>query len=591
MPKRQVVRDFSFDMHTFFGMLLADRRPRRRRSAATTTPRRARPSERQSTPRVRARSDDGFLLVEVIVSALLVALIVVGTLNGFDAASRTGVDERNHDEAAVLASESQEALRSDPASVLGNSGKLFEHSYTRTVNGTTFTVTQTAHTLNGSSESTACSATNTSRQETNSLRMTSSVTWAQLKAAGRPAVKESGTITPPAGSTLEVDVGNYPTPTAGVSGVTAIAKYTPESQPQSTVQGTTEAPGCVVFTSLPVTAATVEVQEKSGFVTPSGSWLVEPKEVAIAPNYTTHYAVTLNEGGAIAATFKYKGQSEYKHANNSGVANTVTEPVQSTTFVAFNEGMGSPPDFELGDGGKGTFSTGTYKVEPNTYGATATTPKETVKYYPNGNLFPFASTESPWKAYAGACTANDPQKLGATTTSGTVTDPTAIVLGAKTTEATVPVAYMRLNVYTGKQSTTPKTYQETTAFPVTITDTACKNITPNNETEFNEPRSEQKQTVSSSLPGWGGHLEDPFLPFGAGKLCLAFNSGTKHYTFTDSYELKAEEEYERNIYLEQLPTSPSTSSEYNENVKRLPSGTTENAITKVVKSSSGEAKC
>ena len=278
MPKPHVVQDFLFDMHNFFGMLLAHRRPHRRRSVTARAPERAYPRTPPSAPRVRVRSDEGFLLVEVIISALLVALIVIGTLNGFDAASRTSVDERNHDEATVLANESQEALRSDPASTFDNPKNNFEHSYTKTVNGTGFTVTQAASFLNAAGESTACSATNTNRQETNSLKITSSVTWAALKFTGgkgtRPAVTESSTTTPPAGSTLEVDVGNYPTPTAGVPGVTAVIKYTPESKPTSTLEGTTEGPGCVVFASIPATSATVEVREKSGFVTRAepGRW-------------------------------------------------------------------------------------------------------------------------------------------------------------------------------------------------------------------------------------------------------------------------------------------------------------------------------
>ena len=40
----------------------------------------------------------------------------------------------------------------------------------------------------------------------------------------------------------------------------------------------------------------------SGYITPSGGWKTV-KEVTIAPNYTTHYPVTFNRGGAIEAEF------------------------------------------------------------------------------------------------------------------------------------------------------------------------------------------------------------------------------------------------------------------------------------------------
>jgi type II secretory pathway pseudopilin PulG len=537
MPKPLVVQDFSFDMHTFFGMPPADRRPHRRRSTTAQTPERTPTRAPKASRLERVASEDGFLLIEVVVSALLVALIVVATFSGFDSASRVGVDQRNHDEATLLANESQEALRSDPASTFNSPKNNFEHSYTKTLNGTTFTVTQKASFLNGSGESTSCSATSANRQETNSLKITSSVTWALLKAAERPPVTESSTSTPPAGSTLEVDVGNLVTPTSGVPGVGTVVNYTPEGKSsETTLEGTTEGPGCVVFASIPSTAATVEVLEKAGFVTPAGEWHVEPKEVAIAPNYTTHHKVTLNEGSALQAEFTWKGSNKYTHGS-------ITEPVTASTFVAYNEEMGATPEFELGDSGKGKFSSGTYTVEPNVYEQKATTPKEPVKY-PNGNLFPFPAA-TPWKVYAGACTSNDPHKLNAA-----ITDPLGVVTAGASTPtlvAKVPTAYMKLNVYKGTQVS--EGLQETTAYPITITNTACKNITPDNQGEVDEPQSEQKQTTSSSLPGWGGHLEHAFFPLGAGRLCLAYNSGTKHYTYTTPYNLTTEGPYERNIFL------------------------------------------
>ena len=139
---------------------------------------------------------------------------------------------------------------------------------------------------------------------------------------------------------------------------------------------------------------------------------------------------------------------------------------------------------------------------------------------------------------------NDPHTL-----NSAITDPTAYVTGGKTQPVTVPVTYMKLNVYTGSK-TTPGGFQETTAYPVTITNTACTSVTPNNETAINEPKETQDQTINStSWPEYGGHLEHPFLPFGPGQLCLAYNSGSKHYTYTTTYKLTAEGEYVRNIYL------------------------------------------
>lgn len=520
------------------------------------------------------------MLIEVMISALLVALIVVGTLNGFDAADKAGADERNHDEATVLANESQEILRSDPATTFDTAKNNYEHVYTKKINGTTFTVTQTASFLNGSGEGVACSALNTSRQEANEIRITSTVSWALQKAAKRTAVTESSTSTPPAGSALEVDVGNYPTPTAGVAGATAVITYTPfESTGTNTLEGTTEGSGCVTFSSLPSTAANVELDEKVGYVVPSGSTKFGPKEVAIAPNHTTHEEIAFNEGGAIKAEFTFKGATEYENKNNNN--KTFKEHVTGDTFVAYNELMEEPPYFEVGST-KGSFSAGDYKVEPGTYQNTATSPIESVKY-PNGNLFPFPEPNA-WQVYSGACPENEPSKPSS-----------AYVLPGKTTAVAVPMAYVKLNVYTGTTGT-PGGLQETTAYPIKITNTECDKVTPDNGVEFNEPKEEQKQTVATSSPEYnaatmpaeyGGHLEHPFLPFGPGKLCLAYNTtggSAVHRTYTTEYTLSAEEEYTRSIYLKESATK------YTATVKRQPSNTSETETVNIA-SSGSTIKC
>src|SRR5271170_8137621 len=100
-------------MRTFLWMLSADHRRRRRRSHASRPP-----VTRKPQACVRPRSEEGFMLLEVLITAFLVGLIVVGTFTGFSVANSTSGDQRRHDEAAVLAAESQEQLRSDPANSL-----------------------------------------------------------------------------------------------------------------------------------------------------------------------------------------------------------------------------------------------------------------------------------------------------------------------------------------------------------------------------------------------------------------------------------------------------------------------------------------
>ena len=157
-------------------------------------------------PERNPAAEGGFLLIEVIVSALLVALIVIATFTGFDVVNRTTADQRHHNQAAVLAAQSQEQLRTNPASTL-DALEESPHTYTETVGGTTYTITQSATLINGSTGPPAAPTKNTKRLRAY-IEITSSVTWPQLAASTgkRPVVTQSSIITPPDGSGLEVDV-------------------------------------------------------------------------------------------------------------------------------------------------------------------------------------------------------------------------------------------------------------------------------------------------------------------------------------------------------------------------------------------------
>jgi Tfp pilus assembly protein PilX len=538
-------------MPNYRATLLATNRRRRCRAPALShvadpARGRVRAERRPAWPlREAARSEDGLLLLEVLVSALLVALIAVGTLTGINAAQRTSVSERDHNQAAVLASESQEALRTAPATTFDTANNKYEHSYKATLGGETFTIAQVASFLNNAGESTTCSATNTSRQETNSLRFASTVTWPQQVAGKRAPITMTSVTTPPTSSALEVDVGNYPTPTAGVPGFTTTIKYYANgSSTQSTLSGTTEANGCVVFGGVPSTSATVEASEKLGFVTPTGETKWPVREVSIAPNYTTHDPITFNEGGAIKAEFTWGGASTRTHPKNTG-SETLTETVASDGFVVYNELMASPPDFEVATA-EHTTTSGLYtpsfgKATSTSWLSSFTTPAEGKS--PQGNLFPFP-TPGAWKVYAGGCTADDPHTL-----NSALTDSTAYVTPAKTTAVSVPVANLKLNLYTGAKGST--TFSEATAYPVVIKNTSCTNYTPNNETKVTEVKEEEKTTTNATpWSGYGGHLEHPFLPFGEGTLCVGpYTSSGKKYTFKTKYTLSSTSEYIRNFYL------------------------------------------
>lgn len=500
------------------------------------------------------------MLLEVVITALLVGLITVATLTGFSAVDQTTAAERQHDEAASMAAQSQEELRSDPASTL----ELLEtspHQYTQTNGGNTFTITQQAKILGAGESSAACSVTNKKRQSANSIRVTSTVTWPEQQQGHRPAVTQQSIVTPPVGSGLEIDAGNAPNPTAGIAGLTASVQYTAtKGGATAMIERATGSEGCTLFTGIPATSALVSIKELSGYVTTYGSPAYPPKEVTLAPNYTTHDNVTYNRGGAIQVAFTYNGEGEYKHSNNEGTGE-VTEAVRGDTFVTYNLEMKAAPDFEVGSTRAALGSGGIYEALPGTYEAKAISPEETTKY-PNGNLFPFLGKtekekgENPWTVYAGDCPANSPE----TVTGGTIkTQENVNVSPAETTSnVKVPTSYVALSLYKGTkgevQKTTPtwKALEVENHYPVTITNTNCAGQTPNNEATVKDEHT-QETTTEAPIAKNGGHLLDPFQPFGEFELCVYAPSTKK--TYTVSYANKAVTGGAPNIYLGQLSTS------------------------------------
>jgi Tfp pilus assembly protein PilV len=487
--------------------------------------------------RAAPSSQDGFLLIEVMISALLVALIVFATFSGFDTATRSTTDQRYHSEAGLLAAQSQEALRSDPATAL-DALESAAHKYTRTVGPTTYTITQEAKPLKSTGSTTGCSASESAEAGAN-IVIISSVTWPQLVKVKRPPVKQASIITPPVGSSLQVSVTNGASPAVPQAGVTAIATFIPVgSGATATAEGTTGSAGCITMTGLATTSATVEIAEKPYFVTTNGNLKYPTQEVSIAPNITTPYLVTYAEGGRITGEFTYKGST-------TATVEGKTVPVTSDTFVVENPKIPA---------GNSTFQTGSTKFEyeaggeqnyqavaatwngtawvPEKYASTATT--ATAPKYLSGDLFPFTQA---WSAYDGDCPKNN------------VGTEAALPAGVKVTSGSaatvkVPMSFVLLNVYSGTQAS--KGSLVTSTYPVLITNTSCEAYAvPNNAVN----RTYKHAQLSTST----GHLEAPFQPFGKASLCV-YNGTTAPTgrTYKVSYENTTATGSTKNIYIGEL---------------------------------------
>jgi prepilin-type N-terminal cleavage/methylation domain-containing protein len=197
--------------------------------------------------------EDGFALIEVLVSALILAIVAAGVLSLLSATTRSSAAERNHSQAYALAQEDQARLRSVRLSSLNRLKQSNEY----TLGGTKFTVESTGVFVNNTKgQPSTCSGAETSADY---VRITSSVTWPRSLA---PVVIQS-IVSPSTGSldpnhgTLIVTVKN-----AAAKGISGVGL---SGSGAGTFNGTTDSEGCANFTDLPAGNYTV---------TPTGTGLV-----------------------------------------------------------------------------------------------------------------------------------------------------------------------------------------------------------------------------------------------------------------------------------------------------------------------------
>jgi Tfp pilus assembly protein PilV len=209
---------------------------------------------------LRARilsEESGSTLIEVLVSAVLVAMLAVGVLKGLDAANASSGNNKARGVAADLAQQDQERLRGYRAKELSNA----HETNTRTVAGVDYTVSSDTEWVTDSSGTQSCTS---SSAQADYIKITSTVTWPQM--FGAKPVSVRSLFAPPNGSfgnegSLGVQVvdrnGN------GVAGVDVSATG------PKTVGGTTDSAGCVFFGHL--TAGNYQASfTKPGFVDANG---------------------------------------------------------------------------------------------------------------------------------------------------------------------------------------------------------------------------------------------------------------------------------------------------------------------------------
>ncbi len=487
-------------------------------------------------------SEDGVLLLEVIISALLVALIAVATFSGIDSTNRTTFDERAHNQATVIAQQDEERLHGLTAAQLGQMGSsshtLAENglcveksgSSWRYINstkaqleakeaeepatpckateyakysgysgvaytGNVYTVSSSAEYVTASESTTgAALACESSSGSADYIQTTSSVTWPTL--GSRPPVSQSSILSAPIGRALLVKVINQNK--EPVAGATVTATGLPSR--------ITPASGCVIFGAIAASEVTV-LATKTGWVEVNGK-TPSSDVVKLSSGATTSKTYQIGEPGAIAAEFS-----------------SVGSPSPGETFVALQTGMTAAPSRDL----EGTVSTSAALASAN-YLTTVSSSK---------TLFPFVkpgtpAEANPYTAYAGDCVANDPASQSKyveeykTETGEAYSDPTAQVNPGSTVAPSkkLVVPPVKIVVYTGTAAGSGNEGVVLTSGTASLTNTKC--LSEQAPVNNPSPTYVHYQPLNPQ-----GHLTYQNQPFGEWELCVSgmISGSSKKATF------------------------------------------------------------
>jgi prepilin-type N-terminal cleavage/methylation domain-containing protein len=198
------------------------------------------------------REQSGFALIEVMVSALIVAIVSVGVLAGIDASSATTGSNKARGIAASLVQDDQERLRSMQPDDLA---ALRFQSRTVSVDGVNYTVTSDARPVSDAGK--GCG-------DGTLVKITSEATWPKMR--GVPPVNADSLVAPQPGS-FAAGEGGLIIQVRNRSGGPQVGIPVSVTGPKSDSDVTDEN-GCASFLYRPAGSYTVAIS-KAGYVTPA----------------------------------------------------------------------------------------------------------------------------------------------------------------------------------------------------------------------------------------------------------------------------------------------------------------------------------
>jgi Tfp pilus assembly protein PilV len=359
-------------------------------------------------------AQEGFILIEVLVSAVIVVLVAGAVLTLLSATTRSSAAERQRSQAYAIAQEDQSRLRAMRISELSRLSTLPREV---PVNGTKFEVHSSGVYVNDKTATSSCT------QEASSadyLRISSEVTWGGMN--GNPVVVQSivspsnGTVDSSHGTvTISVTkVGEVPIAGVGFSG--------------SGLSATTDANGCVTFPDLAAGEYTL---------TPSGAvtGLVDENGKAAAALKVKAAAETTT---LVPLKYDLPGAIKGVRFTTKPSPTSAPSPTKANSIVASNIGM----------------------KEARVFTASGEVPVESIAAT---SLYPFSSS---YAVYAGFCGSDNPNPSGETNPPGAAAMASVnITPGGTAPEVTIQLPALYLTV--------TKSGAAVSGARVTITDESC----------------------------------------------------------------------------------------------------------------------
>ncbi|MBS1863839.1 MAG: hypothetical protein JSS68_19250 [Actinobacteria bacterium] len=400
--------------------------------------------------------EDGFIIIEVLVSALILAIVAGAVLTLITATTRSAASERSHATAYGLAQEDQAQLRTLRISSLNHLKKTREE----TIGGTTFTIESTGLFVNAKTGTASCTEQNSSADYVEITSTVSSPTLLHPVSLQSIVAPSSGSLDPTHG-TLSFLITNARG--EGVSGVSVTGSGA------SNFSGSSEASGCAIFADLPSGNYKVTATG-NGLITPEASSTYVKEQVGAPSGGTQQVVIHFDKAGTIAPSFVYKDPT---------TGNLLPAPVDSMElFDSENE------------------------AKTITFGTPMTVPR--AAKLEDKIAYPFKTA---YAVYAGSCTSNNPDPESKKINEAAIGSAAVTPGGISSPTIQLPA----LNLVVKNSSGSP--VEGATVF---VTDTSCKYNSSSVKREYTTNETGHIVNSSSELKT---RTEAVGLPFGTYNIC------------------------------------------------------------------------